>query len=85
MAVRCCSVVQNRGYETVVMGARVSETGKGTIYRNSGTSIPFDSFPVFESGEIVIGRVFRSCVQVVVGDRNLNDLKGPGVQWTHQD
>ena len=47
------------------------ETGTGTIHRNSGTPIPFDPFPVFESGEIVIDRVFRIGVEMVIRDPNL--------------
>lgn len=41
------------------------------IHLNSGAQIPFDIFPVFESAEVVIDRVFRICVEVVLGVRDL--------------
>jgi hypothetical protein len=40
--------------------------GTGAIHRSSGAAIPFDIFPVFESAEVVIDRVFRISVQIVI-------------------
>ena len=42
------------------------EIGSGTIHGNSGAPIPLDPFPVFESGEIVIDRVFRIGAEIVI-------------------
>ena len=36
--------------------------------------MPFDSFPVFESGEIVVDRVVRIGVEMVIRDRNLKSM-----------
>jgi len=49
---------QERGYETVVRGCPRLGDLDWTIHGNSGTPIPFHPFPVFESGEIVIDRLF---------------------------
>lgn len=49
----------NRGYQRVLRECTCRAGRKCTRQGNSGTSIPFDPFPVFESGEIVIDRVFR--------------------------
>jgi len=49
----------NRGYQRVLRECTCRAGRKCTRQGNSGTSIPFDPFPVFESGEIVIDRVFK--------------------------
>ena len=45
----------------------VVRAGSGTIHLNSGAPTPFDPLCLFESGEIVIDRVVRICVEVVLG------------------
>ena len=50
---------------------RVVRAGSGTIHGNSSAPTPFDPLRLFESGEIVIDSVFRICVEVVLGVRDL--------------
>ena len=50
---------------------RVVRAGSGTIHGNSSAPAPFDPLRLFESGEIVIDSVFRICVEVVLGVRDL--------------
>jgi hypothetical protein len=44
--------------------------GTGNIAGNSYAPIPVDSFPLLESGEIIIVGLFRSCMQGVVGGQD---------------
>jgi hypothetical protein len=50
---------------------RLSRAGTGNIAGNSGAPIPVDPCPLFESGEIIIGGVFRIRMQVVVKGQDL--------------
>jgi hypothetical protein len=66
------SVVSRPGISDSGEGdVRVLETLTLSIQGNSRTPTPFDPFTVFESGEIVIDRVFRISVEMVIPDRNL--------------
>jgi hypothetical protein len=48
----------------------VGSTGRKSLVCQ--VPFPFHPFPVFESGEIVIGRVFRIGVEMIIQDRNLS-------------
>ena len=50
---------------------RFLRTGTRNLAEYSGAPIPLDPYPLFDSGETTIDRVFRICMQVVVEGRDL--------------
>ena len=67
---RCLKTGNTRQWRGSALAVR---GGIGTIHGNWNTPIPLDSFPAFESGEVVVDRVFRIGVEMVIRDRDLRE------------
>ena len=65
---------------------RVVRAGSGTIHGNSSAPTPFDPMRLLESGEMVIDSVFRICLEVVLGVRDLTvwEVEPKVLGWSHR-
>ena len=65
---------QDRGYQTR-MRESPPRAGRDWSYSwKFGRTNPFRSFPHFKLGRIIICGVFRICMEIVIGDRNVKEL-----------